>query len=121
MAKVKFKFKRDKYRKARDGYSKFLDIYCSNCKQYLLLYQKDGPGPLKRLYFDRIFAPKYLADLQNLNSIKEIKRLECHRCQQFIGMPIIYQKENRKSFHLEQGAFIKKVGKGVYPPENASL
>ncbi len=80
-----YNFKKDRYSKARGGYSRFLNLYCAKCKSFLLLYQKDGPGILKRLYMDRIFAPVELIDLQKTN-----------------------YKENRKSFHLKQGTFTKK-------------
>jgi len=54
------KFKNDKYKKVRGGYSRLLDIQCAKCKEHLLFYQKDGPGILKRMYLDRIFeSPKY--------------------------------------------------------------
>lgn len=110
-----FKFKKDKYRKARGGYSRFLNIYCSSCGSFLIIYQKDGPGPLKRAYLDRIFAPKELENLQNIKSIKDVKPLTCDNCHALIGKPYIYDKENRKAYLLDQTAFTKKIGKGIYP------
>lgn len=101
-------FKKDQYSKARGGYSRFLNLYCSGCNNFILLYQKDGPGILKRLYMDRIFAPVELIDLQKIN-YKE--NLICTHCKNIIGFPIIYEKENRKSFHLNQGSFTKKITK----------
>jgi hypothetical protein len=41
--------KHDKYRKARGGYSRLLEIHCEHCSHVIALYQKDGPGSLKRL------------------------------------------------------------------------
>lgn len=103
-----YNFKKDKYSKARGGYSRFLNLFCANCKNFLLLYQKDGPGILKRLYMDRIFAPYELVDLQK----KDYKKnLICKKCKNIIGFPTIYEKENRKAFHLKQGSFIKKITK----------
>src|SRR3989338_8331432 len=61
------KFKSDKYRKTRGGYSRFLNVLCEHCGAKILVYQKDGHGPLKRLYFDRIFAPENEATVQNVN------------------------------------------------------
>lgn len=103
-----YSFKKDRYSRSRGGYSRFLNLYCSNCKNFILLYQKDGPGILKRLYLDRIFFP---ADLSNLEK-KDLKiNLICKRCKTIIGFPIIYEKENRRAFLLKQGSFIKKITK----------
>ena len=101
-----YNFKKDRYRKARGGYSRFLNLYCTGCKSFIILYQKDGSGILKRLYMDRIFAPVELTDLQKTD-YKE--NLVCKHCKNIIGFPVIYEKENRKSFHLKQGTFMKKV------------
>lgn len=103
-----YNFKKDQYSKARGGYSRFLNLYCTGCKGFLLLYQKDGPGILKRLYMDRIFAPQELVDLQKTDYKKN---LICKKCKNIIGFPTIYEKENRKSFHLKQGTFLKKITK----------
>jgi hypothetical protein len=102
---VKFKFKRDKYRKSRGGTSKFLDLYCANCKNYLLLYQKDGPGILKRLYLDRILAPDKFAN---------VKLLICRKCSRLIGNFDIYEKEKREVFNLIPGTLSKKISKGIF-------
>ncbi|HMS22499.1 MAG TPA: hypothetical protein PKA38_01925 [Candidatus Levybacteria bacterium] len=111
----KFKLKTDKYRKARGGYSRFLNLYCSSCKSHLLLYQKDGPGPLKRAYLDRIIAPKILSLYQHEKLIK-VPNLACMKCGIIVGTPYIYAKEKRSAFLLNPSAFFKKVGKGIYPP-----
>ncbi len=63
---------------------------------------------------DRIFAPSELVELQKTD-YKD--NLICKHCRNIIGFPIIYEKENRKSFHLKQGTFIKKITKGLYPPK----
>ncbi|PIP74570.1 MAG: hypothetical protein CO135_01120 [Candidatus Levybacteria bacterium CG_4_9_14_3_um_filter_35_16] len=101
----KFKFKRDKYRKTRGGTSHFLDLYCTKCKNHLLLYQKDGPGILKRLYLDRILAPDELISS---------KLLVCLKCSSLIGNLSIYEKEKRKAFNLIPGTLTKKISKGEY-------
>ena len=108
MGVQKFKFKSDKYRKARGGYSRFLNIYCSKCHKHIFLYQKDGPGPLKRAYKDRILAPE---------EIKETKNISCPNCKSKIGTFYIYEKENREAYLLDPLSFIKKITKGIYPPE----
>ncbi len=70
-----YKFKKDKYRKTRGNYSRLLNIYCRKCSNLIAVYQKDGSGNLRRLYLDRIFAPRNLTDLQKreLNKIKIFK------------------------------------------------
>lgn len=106
----KVEFKKDQYRKARGGYSRFLNVSCSECGNFLLLYQKDGPGILKRMYMDRIFEPEKLANFQ-LMEISEAPNLVCGKCGLLIGTPYIYEKENRKAFLLRQGSFSKKITK----------
>lgn len=115
-----FKFKNDMYKKARGGYSRFINLYCSLCGTYLLLYQKDGPGSLKRLYMDRIFAPKELVCIAT-NSTKEMPKLACLQCKREIGIPTIYEKENRKTFQLISFSIIKKVSTGIYPPKLTNI
>ena len=48
------KFKSDKFKKARGGYSRLFDIRCEKCGNHICYYQKDGPGILKRMYLDRV-------------------------------------------------------------------
>jgi hypothetical protein len=55
---MKNKFINDKYKKVRGGYSRLLDITCEKCGNHVCYYQKDGPGILKRMYFDRITGLK---------------------------------------------------------------
>jgi len=100
-----FILKNDNYRKARGGYARFLNLYCASCKYHLALYQKDGPGQLKRLYIDRILAPEVP---------KNKKELICKSCKKIIGTRYIYQKENRLAIRLYQDAVTKKVSKGIY-------
>lgn len=116
MKALRFKLKSDNYRRSRGGYSRFLNVYCAKCKSHIFLYQKDGPGPLKRTYLDRILAPKHLSKYQELN-IKSVPALSCLKCKSIIGTPYIYEKENRKAFLMNPISFLKKITKGVYPPE----
>lgn len=110
-------FKNDRYVKARGGNSHFLDIYCSSCNNYLLLYQKDGKGSLLRLYLDRIFEPPTLRKLQfECKSKNDIPNLKCSNCQKVIAISMVYKPENRLAFSLIRGAFVKKKSIGVYPP-----
>lgn len=73
-----------------------------------MVYQKDGPGPLKRVYLDRIFDPVGLKDLQ-LSPLKSITPLKCKKCQRVIGVPYVYSKEKRKAFMIEMGSVAKKA------------
>ena len=108
--KLNFSFKKDKYKNARGGYSRLLNIHCRKCENLVLIYQKDGPGNLRRLYLDRIFFPDKLVNLEKLN-IKDIPVLKCQKCGEILGTPYIYPKEKRKSFRLYQDAVIKKIRK----------
>ena len=92
--------KNDKYRKTRGGYSRVLQLSCSNCEKSLFRYQKDGPGILKRLYIDRILDSKTTA-----------AKLTCPKCKGTLGIKTIYKKENRPAYRLFVGATSKKVVK----------
>lgn len=119
---MKFKFKNDSYRKNRGGISKFYNIYCNQCKKFLLLYQKDGqPGPLKRMYMDRIIAPAKFTVFQKVDDIKVMGVFPCPNCGSIIAKPYIYPKENRKSFLMKRGSFLRKVSSGDYPPLVSNL
>jgi len=98
----KGQFKNDKYRKARGGYSRLLNINCESCGKFLLLYQKDGHGPLKRVYIDRIIKPE--------GSGKN-KQLVCKSCKKVVGTLYIYEKEKRLAYRLYQDAVTKKITK----------
>ena len=111
-----FTLKNDTYRAARGGWARFLNLYCSQCQAHLLLYQKDGPGTLYRLYLDRIIAPASLARLQEIADLHAVPDLTCPQCKAVIGTPYIWEEENRKAFLLDQECFTKRVGKGIYPP-----
>lgn len=104
------KLKRDKYRNARGGYSRFIEVTCSKCGNSVALYQKDGPGILKRMYIDRIFLPEKWQKYQK-SEIKSIPKLKCSNCGQLIGNPYIYEKEKRNALLMVQGNFVKKITK----------
>lgn len=104
----KYKIKRDNYKSSRGGYSRILKIYCRKCENIVAVYQKDGPGNLRRIYLDRIYEPDYLKDLQ-YKDLKEIKPLFCSKCNELLGIPYIYEKERRKAYKLFQDAVIKRI------------
>lgn len=121
MIQLLFTLKKDTYRISRGGYARFLNIYCKTCGYHLLLYQKDGPGPLKRLYVDRIFAPKeVLAQWKGKNLLKTCP-LKCTYCQISLAKPYLYEKEARPALLLKENSIIKKVAKGIYPPKIAKI
>ena len=107
---IEFKFKKDKYKSARGKYSRLLNIFCRVCGQKILTYQKDSPGNLRRLYFDRIFHPKKLKNLE-FKPLNAISILGGPKCKEDIGTPYLYKKENRKAFKVYQDAIIKKIGR----------
>lgn len=107
------KFKNDRYKKDRGGYSRLLEISCGGCGEILCLYQKDGPGMLKRMYLDRIYKSQKYSNLAD-ESLKKISQLICNKCQQLLGVPIIYEKEKRLAFRLFQGAIVKKIVKSSH-------
>lgn len=92
-------FKNDKYKRARGGYSRLLDIFCQKCGQHICNYQKDGPGNLRRMYIDRISNPKV--------SISR-KDLSCGN-DHLLGVKIIYEKEKIPAFRLFVDSVIKKI------------
>lgn len=101
-------FKNDAYRQKR-GKPALLNILCAQCDNYIISYQKDGPGPLLRCYLDRIHSPEPLKNRQYTEFDKETApHLQCDACKIIIGSPVIYEKENRPAYHMRQGYFINK-------------
>ena len=93
--------KNDKYKKSRGGWSRMLDICCEHCGSHICFYQKDGPGLLKRMYYDRIsgFPTKS-------------NQLVCTKCNSVLGIGNIYEKEHRPAYRLFVGSITKKIVKG---------
>ena len=98
----KIVFKNDRFRKNRGGHSRLLLLHCEKCKQQIAIYQKDGPGILKRLYLDRVFSPEKLSNKNNKNLI-------CKKCETVLGVQDVYKKENRPVYRLFAGAVGKKI------------
>jgi len=90
--------KNDKFKSARGGYSRLLDITCDKCNSHICFYQKDGAGTLKRLYLDRML---------DISTGKNDP--VCHHCEQILGTYIIYQKEKRPAYRLYVGSVRKKI------------
>lgn len=91
--------KNDKYKRTRGGYSRLLSVSCQKCGEHICEYQKDGPGALRRMYVDRIIDPKISISRKDLSCSKN----------HFIGVKIIYEKENRPAFRLFVDSVIKKI------------
>ncbi len=100
--KINLKLKYDRYQKKR-GKPKILLLICSNCREKIALYQKDGPGWLKRCYLDRIY-PIYTFNKINLNQ----KFFKCQKCGQIFGEKIIFKKEKRLAFKIDRNNILRK-------------
>jgi len=112
--------KSDRFTKVRGGTSKLLHISCSNCGSDVALYQKDGPGKLIRTYTDKFLAccdEGFLETTKHAHNIRDMKNFVCPRCGQVIGVPMVYQPENRLAYRLVHGNFSKRQSKdGYFPP-----
>ena len=86
-----------------------LNISCADCGTHICLYQKDGPGILKRMYLDRISKSEY--ENQQNYSLTDIAQLTCPQCKSHLGTPIIYKKESRLAYRLFVGSVSKKTNK----------
>jgi len=105
------KIKKDKYLRERGGNAKFIEVLCASCGKLILVYQKDGPGWLKRCYLNRIIEPAQY-DLKSKDPTineKNLGNLTCS-CGKIIGSPMRH-KDNRLAFHLIRGNFIRKIHK----------
>lgn len=97
------KLKRDEFQRRR-GPPQLLAIHCSSCGKKVATYQKDGPGSLKRMYLDRIFEPKDLANLQtSARKPSDYGPLLCPDCKAQLGSPSVYEPEKRLAFTMIPG------------------
>ena len=93
------KFKTDRYKRARGGSARLLEISCQKCGSSICLYQKDGTGTLRRMYVDRIIEPKVPI------SGKHLICSEGH----VVGATYIYEKEGRAAYRLSASSVAKKI------------
>ncbi len=101
----KRKFIYDAYT-SRRGEPKMLEISCRRCNDYVMDYQKDGPGRLLRCYLDRIHAPSRLKERQYERfDVRTSPLLKCAYCKSTIGIPMIYASEDRPAYRMLQDSF----------------
>lgn len=104
--------KKDKYFRERGGSAKIINVSCEECGKLIFVYQKDGPGWLKRCYLNRIIEPKEYAEMQKNKDIKDVSdfsNLICS-CGNVIGSPMKH-KDGRLAFHLIRGKFKRSIHK----------
>ncbi len=92
-------FKKDEYQAARGGHSRLLKITCEGCGGFLGVYQKDGPGHLRRMYIDRLHVSK----------IRQGASASCPKCERVIGTKIQYKKEDRSAIRLYVDSVVKET------------
>lgn len=102
------KLKDDTFRVNRGGYSRILEVSCDHCTGIICYYQKDGPGILKRMYLDRIIAPKKLVGLEKI-PLAKIPNLLCPQCKKLVAIPYTYPKEKRLAYRLFEGELKKRI------------
>lgn len=88
----------DTYRTTRGGWSRILQISCEKCEQPICTYQKDGPGPLKRMYWDRM-----------IGFVLVQEKFICQNCKTVLGVEIVYEKEHRPAYRSFQDAVKKRI------------
>lgn len=107
---AQYTLKNDEYRRARGGKAFLIELTCAKCGADVLTYQKDGDGPLKRCYLNRIHGPAELEALQHdsgLNSPEKVPKLTCPNCKVVIGAAIRHH-DGRLAFKLRRGFFGKR-------------
>ncbi len=102
--------KSDKYKKARGGYSRLLELQCNKCKARLCYYQKDGKGQLVRLYLDRMLQCETYSKYRE-SALKQLPNLICLKCKEVLGVPMVYEKEQRLAYRLFSCAIVKTIVK----------
>ncbi len=105
---MKYLIKKDKYNSKRGGYSRIVAVYCKICGNKIAEYQKDGSGSLKRMYLDRIVAPKEMTGLQE-KEFRELGALVCRGCNELLAIPYVYKYEKRKAYKIFQDCVFVKI------------
>lgn len=100
---MKYEPIKDQYWTNRHSCSTFLNIICGKCNSKIAVYQKDGPGELKRMYVDRIRETTAF-DIKNPPT-----DLVCNTCSRLIATKRIYPKENRLCYIMFAYTFVTEV------------
>lgn len=99
------KVKKDRYYQKRGGYHKIYNLLCPDCDNVAFVYQKDGKGALKRLYYDRIHTSHVVKVKDNI--------VHCANCQKMLGYDYIYPEESRPAIKLFVGSLLKRLRKDI--------
>ncbi|MBN1565739.1 MAG: hypothetical protein JXA10_17985 [Anaerolineae bacterium] len=99
----------------KGGGVRYFTIQCAVCREPVLLYQKDGPGGLLRMYLDRILAPPHLAALQDSCIVKaDVPNLVCPKCDAVLAVPVVYNAAHgnpkRLALRVITGRLVKTKG-----------
>jgi GTP cyclohydrolase II len=98
-----FPVHRDKYFRERGGFARVLEIACARCGQPLLVYQKDGDGPLLRSYYNRIIHPLDLVPPAGEATGSDYAQFACPACRAGCGQTTRY-KDGRLAIEYRHGA-----------------
>ena len=88
--------------------SRLYRIFCGRCKEFVVLYRKEGSGSLIRIYHKQILEPEHFKSYRHAKFKKGIPPLDCSKCQQKIGIPMIHEPESRPAYRMIKGSFFKK-------------
>jgi hypothetical protein len=75
------------------GESTMYSINCKNCELHIMDYQKDGNGPLLRIYYDRI--NNICRTPVNSQTVKSTDKIICKHCNSEIANVMKYAKHGR--------------------------
>ena len=102
---------KDKFFRMKGKTAKIINVSCSFCGNCVFIYQKDGPGWLKRCYFNRILEPPEYAQKAKEKTLTpaSLQNLSCS-CGVVLGSPIMY-KDGRLAFSLIRGTFKRTLNK----------
>ena len=88
--------------------SRSFAIHCSQCKEFILRYKKDGSGYLIRVYIKQILKPEYFKQYKHKKTKLEVPPLDCPKCKKRIGAPSIYEPGHRPAYRMIKGSFFKQ-------------
>lgn len=88
--------------------SRMLDVYCSYCGRWLMVYQKDGGRNLIQLYLNRMLI---VQDKISKEKMVESKKFECPGCKKEIGILALatFPLDRRRAIRLNPEAITTRV------------